>query len=180
MSVTTVMVSGSFWPREGGAERQLREILALLSDQGADAAVVSQVLEGSPRREFAPGAKIAIHRVGSRTAFAIAPRFGHALFVLAATWRALRLRPDVLVSLQFGAATVAASMAARILRIRHIIRLTGGGSATFRSEAEARASTPIGRILVRIGAGGTQKTIVAPAQHLLDDLQEFFPHSTCV
>ncbi|MGJ9411601.1 DapH/DapD/GlmU-related protein [Aeromicrobium sp. CF4.19] len=169
------LVSGSFWPREGGAERQLRTVLSELAASSERVQVVTQALPGQPKRYVDPHLPLTVHRVGSSAALSKAPRLGQLTFVVAAFLQVLCSRPATVVSLQFGSATVAASMAANIIRARHVVRLTGGGSETFRSEPEARASSSRGRLLVQIGTWGRGKLLIAPARHLLNDFSEFFP-----
>ena len=170
-----VLVCGSFFPREGGAERQMRSVLGRLGADGVRATVVTQVLEGQPRRATAPDTSIAIARVGSKFAFRRLPRLGQAVFLLAATLRAIRERPTAVVSLQFGSASLAGSLAARATRSRHVVRLTGGGTATHRSEPFARASNPLGRLLVHVICARDDLVVVAPAEHLLGDFRQAFP-----
>jgi hypothetical protein len=170
------LVSGSFHPREGGAERQMKQVLAGVAPAaGHDTRVVTQVLEGRTRRENLDESGISIERVGSRLLFKHIPRLGMVSFLLAALVRVLSLRPDVLISLQFGAATVAANLAARILRADHVIRLTGGGTDQFRSEPFGRAASRLGSLTVRWCARYSRTIVVAPAEHLMQDLHEAFP-----
>lgn len=162
-------------PREGGAEKQMRSVLAQLDAQGVQATVVTQVLEGQPRRAMVSGTGVAIERVGSRFAFRRLPRVGQGLFVLVALTRVVALRPTTVLSLQFGSASTAASLGARALGVKHIVRLTGGGTSVYRSESFARRSNPLGRLLVWLISTGPDVVVVAPAQHLLDDFKEAFP-----
>ncbi len=163
-------------PREGGAEKQMREVLARLEAGGASVRVVTQPIEHEPRRASIPGTTVLILRVGSLSAFRRAPRLAQILFCLVASFRVAVFRPKVVISLQFGAATVAASVAARVTGARHIIRLTGGGTSRYRSESVARANNWAGRRLVAIATGYRRVTVVAPAHHLLSDFQESFPN----
>lgn len=171
-----VMVSGSFWPREGGAERQMRAILDSVATSLRPSSVVTQVLEGEPRR--ARVGHVRVWRAGSSRLFRSTPRLAQFWFLLSATVRALSLRPGLLLSVQFGSATVAASLVARATSSAHIVRLTGGGTARHRSEPEARSSSSTGRLIVRFVTANPRCVVVAPAQHLLDDLAEFFPRTT--
>lgn len=169
------LVSGSFMPREGGAEKQMRQVLGRLSSGGARVRVVTQPIQHEPRRASIPGTSVQIQRVGSLGAFRRTPRLAQLLFCLVASFRVAVFRPRVIISLQFGAATVAASLAARVTGARHIIRLTGGGTSRYRSESVARADSWAGRRLVAIATGYRRVTLVAPAQHLLSDFKESFP-----
>lgn len=173
-----VLVSCSFYPREGGAERQLRSILAQLVKDGFSVAVVTQVIPGMvpDPSGFVDGVRI--YRVGSVLAFRKAPRLAGVLFILAALLRTLRMRPTLVLSLQMGTASAAAVSAARILRIPHVLRLTGGGSTRYRSEPVARAASRVGRTWSRLFSR-SRTVIAAPALHLLADFSLSFPGSPC-
>ena len=170
-----LLVAGSFYPREGGAERQLKAVLGHLETQGIECAVVTQGLRGLSHLDTVPQTNIRIFRVVNVTLFRVAPRLAQILFLLSATLRILRERPSVLISLQLGSATVAASIASRLLRVPHIVRLTGGGTTQFASEPFARASSAIGRRLVRFTLDRRRVFVVAPAEHLLHDMRVSFP-----
>jgi glycosyltransferase involved in cell wall biosynthesis len=172
-----VLVSGSFQPREGGAERQMREILQRLAAAGAEVFVITQVLAGSARREQLATSRVVIYRVGSLTALKRTPRLGQILFCLSAFCRLILIRPNAVVSLQFGSATTAASLGARAIRCEHVVRLTGGGSSMFRSEPVARAADPVGRRIVELVHRYSRARVVAPARHLLSDFRDSFPHA---
>lgn len=172
MSTDVVLVAGSFHPREGGAERQMRALLSELSSDGYRVLVVTQVLEGEPRRARVDGVNVT--RVGSRWLFRRAPRLAQVHFVAAAFVTALRNRPERLLSLQMGTASASAALAARTLQVPHVLRLTGGGTPTFASEPLRRSSTRIGRLWCRL-FDRPKTTVVAPARHLLDNYRESFP-----
>lgn len=168
-----LLVSGSFAPREGGAERQMREVLSTLADLGFSVGVLTQVLEGEPTSaEFCVGGKV--RRVGSLTAFKLFPRLGQVLFIADALYSAIRLRPDIVISLQMGTASFVAAVAARILRRPHVMRLTGGGTSQHRSEPIARSAHLIGRLWCSV-FDRNETTVVAPANHLLEDYDTAFP-----
>lgn len=169
-----VLFSGSFHPREGGAERQMKAVLSALKADAYSVAVVTQAIPTGdvPRREVIDG--IEVFRVGSRWMFGMVPRLGQVMFVAAAVWTGVRLRPRVAVSMQMGTASVAAALVARLVGGRRILRLTGGGTAKFRSEPMARAATRGGRWLASVVCSG-RFTVVAPARHLIDDFEASFP-----
>jgi glycosyltransferase involved in cell wall biosynthesis len=169
-----VLVCGSFAPREGGAERQMRAVLAGLSRSGYECHVVTQRLPDSPKSESIDG--ISVHRVGSFSAFNVHPRVGMVAYLLAALGASLRLRPGHIVSLQVGAASLAGSVVSRLVRCPHTVRLTGGGSARFRSEAFARSATLNGRLVTSLVLNRRKAVLVAPARHLIADFEECFPH----
>jgi len=173
VKTTVLLIAGSFYPREGGAERQMRSLLASVRSENGSAAVITQVLTPDiARRERVDN--INIHRVGSGWAFRHAPRAAQIIFMGCAVVRAIRLNPRILVSLQMGTASASAAIAARLLRREHILRLTGGGTDRFCSEPVARAATPLGRTWSRLFARRST-TIVAPAHHLIRDFTNSFP-----
>jgi len=152
----------------------MRHLLAGFARDGKSVAVITQRIPGSrlPKREDIDG--IDVRRVGSARLFTVQPKLAQVAFFGVALMTVVALRPRVLVSLQMGSASVAASLGARLFRVRHIVRLTGGGTATSRSEPIARAKSPVGRAVVRL-LSTRRTTLVAPAQHLLDDFSEVFP-----
>lgn len=161
-----VFVSGSFAPREGGAERQMRQILAHMVADGKTCLVLTQPVPGQPSREVIDG--IVVRRLGSPAAFALSHSLGKLTFLLSATIVAARARPDRLMSSMLGAASVSAAVAARLNRVPHILRLTGGGTERFRSEPVARASRLSSRLWCRL-FDRRHTVVVAPASHLLRD-----------
>ena len=169
------LASGSFWPREGGAERQLADVLRRLDSAGIGTVVVTQVLPASPRHDTLPDGSVRIFRVGSLSAFKSAPRIGQLVFFVSCFVRLLATRPTVIVSLQFGAASAAASLVSRLARVPHLIRLTGGGTERYRSEPMGRASSWAGRAIVWVCSANPRALVVAPARHLLADFREAFP-----
>ena len=172
-SKRVVLVSGSYKPREGGAERQWRAVLESLAADGVQCAVVTQVLDGEPRMENLNG--VEVYRVGSSFLFKAVPRLGMLSFLAAATVRAVGYRPSVVLSSMLGSASGAAAIAASLGRKSHVIRLTGGGTAAYRSEPLARASKWVSRLWCRAIAS-RRPTLVAPAEHLVRDYKVAFPH----
>lgn len=168
-----VLVSGSFLPREGGAERQMRLVLAGLAGSGHRTHVVTQRIKGAPPFEVVDS--IEVHRVGSLMAFDLNSRLGMVAFLIAAIVKTLRLAPTHLVSLQMGSASFAAGIVSRVRGVSHIVRLTGGGSAHFRSEAFARKASTFGRLFTKLLIDRPRTVLVAPARHLLEDFAECFP-----
>lgn len=173
MTERVVLISGSFAPREGGAERQMRRVLAGLAEEGYDCHVVTQRLNGLPHRQTVEG--VSVHRVGSLFAFSAHARLGMAFFLVSAALKGLSLRPDRIISLQLGAASAAATFVSRVLAVPQTVRLTGGGSAAFRSEAFARHSSWGGRLLTKWVVDRGTTILVAPARHLISDFEECFP-----
>lgn len=169
-----VLVAGSFWPREGGAERQLRQVLAAAEQTGLRCAVVTRALPREPRRAMVDG--IQVWRVGSTWLLAHLPKLGQLVCTAEQVRHLLRLRPRTAVSMQLGSASVAVALVRNVCRIRHIVRLTGGGTGSWRSEAWARRSTRLGRLVVGLVAR-RGIVVVSPAKHLLADLAEAFPAS---
>lgn len=103
------------------------------------------------------------------------PRLAHVIFLTSAVARIVIRRPDIVISLQLGSASVASSIGAKLSGgTRRVVRLTGGGTESYRSEAYARRASWKGRLLARISVAG-QTTLIAPATHLLEDFKEAFP-----
>lgn len=169
-----VLVSSSFWPREGGAERQLRQVLTTAAQEGLRCAVVTHVLPHQPRQASIDG--LHVHRVGSAWLIARLPRLGQVVCTLEQIRHLLRLRPRTAVSIQLGSASTAVALVRGLCRTRHLVRLTGGGTGQWRSEPWARRASRLGRLVVRIIAR-RGVTIISPAEHLLMDLAEAFPGS---
>jgi hypothetical protein len=171
------MVSGSYYPREGGAERQMRGVLENLAGAGRRAGVITQAVTGAPRTEILNG--VQIQRIGCVSLYIRVPPLGKLLFCIEAFLRLLVLRPRSVVSLQLGAASFAVCLAARVAPMRHIVRLTGGGTALHRSEPFWRASTRGGRMVVKAILSQRRATLVSPAKHLLEDFRLAFPNVEC-
>lgn len=170
---SVVLVAGSFHPREGGAERQMRMVLSRFAEGGHQVSVLTQAIEGRPLSEEIDG--IRVTRIGPIALYRRLPRIAHLWFAVAAAVRLTAIAPRTAVSLQFGAASAATAMAGRLRPgIRRVVRLTGGGTTVHRSEPYARASSARGRMLVRLACAG-RPTLVAPAHHLLDDFRTVFP-----
>jgi glycosyltransferase involved in cell wall biosynthesis len=164
--LSVVLVISSFTPREGGSERQLRQVLATLAERGHRCTVVTQVVPEQRRRTVVDGVRV--RRVGSLKLFRCAPGPGRLAFALAALAATLIARPSVVVSTQMGSASVAARMVSMLTGRPHVLRLTGGGGGSVdQSEVDLRAATGRGRLLMRL-AVGRRTMVVAPSIHLLD------------
>jgi len=177
MPVEVALVANSFSPREGGAERQMRSLLSGLQTSGRSTVVVTQVIPDVKQR-LATIDGVRVLRLGSRRLNRVAPRAAQVIFVVTAAVVVIAHRPRVVISLQMGTASAAAAMAARVLGIQHILRLTGGGTSRHASEPLARADSTLGRAWARF-FNRPRTTIVAPAQHLLRDFELSFPSFQC-
>ncbi|WP_082622957.1 glycosyltransferase [Terrabacter sp. Root85] len=166
-----LLASGSFSPREGGAEKQMRNVLSLAARSGASVSVVTQVIDGQPRRSSIDGVNVT--RVGSVSLFRGLPRIGQLLFTVLVFVHVLVRRPSAVISIQLGTASVGVALARRFCSFNHVVRLTGGGTATHRSEPFARGSSRVGRWAVRM-ITSKKVTIAAPAEHLLEDFRTVF------
>lgn len=141
----------SFFPREGGAERQLRRVGAdLAATHGWDVYVVAHRFDGLAADEVVDG--LHVIRV------ARPPTRAGSLWSTFRAARALRsLRPDVIVAVQSGSSAMSAALAARGQRqLPVVVRLTGG-------ELPTRGA----RGVMARRALETATAIVAPARHLL-------------
>lgn len=167
------LVSGSFYPREGGAERQLRAVLARMTQEGMSVQVYTQAILGELDSETIQG--IEVRRIGNPRMFERFPRISHVIFVGSVVVSLLRHTPKTMVTLQMGSASVAAAIVGRFRPgARRIVRLTGGGSEMHKSESYARAATRHGRLLAKVSTSGNT-ILAAPARHLLDDFKAVFP-----
>lgn len=166
-----LLAAGSYFPREGGAERQMRMVLEDFAERGLSTTVVTQALLGQSRNDVV--GRTCVRRTGSLRALELFPKVGQLSFFVGVFYWTLRLRPRVIVTLQIGSATAAAALANRLLRRPHLVRLTGGGTAQHRSEPLARAASPVGRLVVQI-LRPRVTTVVAPANHLLADFRDAF------
>lgn len=153
----------SFFPLEGGAERQLRHVLGLLaSDHDWDVTVVARRIDGTSPNELVEGLKIV--RVGtSRPTKAGA---SHAAMLSAGALRAAR--PDALIAIQAGFSALAAVVASLTSAHRPAtaLRLTGG--SVDGSELARRAMSPARRAAT-LRLLKTVDVIVSPAHHLLHE-----------
>ena len=157
---------GSWHPREGGSERQLRQVLPILGERGVEALVITQALPGQKRS--AEYDNVRVRRVGSAVLFRVAPRVGQLWFVVCVVAQGWVFRPTSVLSTQLGSASIAARVLSSLRRVPHVLRLTGGGAgAAEANEVTRRSSGRSGRFLMR-SALGRRTTVTAPAQHLLD------------
>ena len=166
-----VMLSGSYWPREGGQERQTKFVLEELSRRGWRCAVVTQALPDHPRHETING--VEVHRVGLLWAFRNVPRLGMVIAAGGAIEAAVRLRPRTIWSMMLGSQALAGAVASGLVGARHVVRIAGGGSEAHRSEAYARAASPLARVAIT-ALLATRPVMTAPARHLLKDVEDTF------
>lgn len=151
----------SFWPVEGGAERQLRHIVSdpalnrrfeirVFTWARDDAAEVTQVDGVAVHRLTAP-----LHRKAG---------FGTAVVGALARWR-----PDLVMSSHAGAATIGAGMYAAAARRPLVVRLPGATATVvpgrpYDGDPLARHTRkwPLLRTILR----GSRTTVVVPAEHM--------------
>ena len=154
----TLSISG-FFPREDGAERQLRFILEKLADDGFVTTVVTGGVEGRSAVDFV--GPLRIIGVGRVDQVALMRKLTKWFMGL---WRLFQSRPDVLLSSQLGVNTVMAAIIAIVLRKPHVVRLAGGSRNGF-SESEWRSEHRLNALMLR---GLLHRShFVAPAEHLL-------------
>lgn len=156
-------------PREGGAERQIRQVLTRLASEGFTCTVLTQSVDDVPRRASIDD--IEVVRISRASLFRRVPRLAAGWFLLEAAFRAVTIRPDVVVTLMLGAQSAAGGLASMAIGVPHILRLTGGGGGRGRSEPMAKSSTYRGRQLIRLSTCN-RPVIVAPSNHLLEDFVE--------
>lgn len=168
-----VLLSGSFFPREGGAERQMKSVLQRLESSGIRTLVLTLPAVGA--RSYDRVGDVAVRRIGSYALFRKMPRLSSVIYVVVAAVLLAVVQPRAVVSLQMGSASVAGSLGTLSRRsVKRYVRLTGGGTSRFKSEAFARAASWKGRLLVGL-VMLRRPVVVAPARHLLSDFKEKFP-----
>lgn len=165
------LVCSSFWPIEGGAERQLREVFGS-----------PEVLDRCNTRVFAEpqnraGAFGQLEICGGNTR----PRTqhqAHAEFVFRTLTGLHTWRPKIVISSQVGLATGLAGQYAAMRGIPHVVRLAssgvlptpGGGYDLDPLGRRTRKWVAMRRLLFR---GACE--FVAPAEHLLDEVVAQYP-----
>ncbi len=163
--VVRIAVSISdFAPREGGAERQLRQVLQELDRRLFQTLVVAQNNDGLPAHSLA--GDISVVRVGRRRGRSFAVSKANALLSVGLALPTLaRFKPDVIVCSQLNSATFAAASLRGFLE-SHSSFVLAGGSATG-SETEVLSRQFVRR---RIYAPIVRRStsVVAPANHLFD------------
>ena len=160
-----VLSSDSYFPLEGGAERQLRHVLERLPEPW-EPVVVARGLAGEP--DGVVRGHVRVVRVGP----AAGGRLGALRYAAAARRVIVRERPDVVVGIQTGASSAAAALAVRRLRPSPplVVRLTGvvpeGTDLEVQGQSLPRRS--VGELVLRSAA-----VVVAPARYLLDHAGPF-------
>lgn len=160
------VVINAFWPVEGGAERQLRQVLQELGTRrGADITVVTRPVSGTDDEEALSGMRVLrVPHVLNRTP---APT-QRLLFSGTAVAMLTRLRPSIVISSQLDAATIASGVYSAARRIPQIVRLAGGASdESGRTAGDIeRLSGARGRLITTVLARPNVR-VVAPASHLV-------------
>jgi glycosyltransferase involved in cell wall biosynthesis len=166
--MSLLLIIGSFSPREGGAERQFRQLGGEFARRGASLTVVTQRLVGEPKRAEFEGCTV--YRAGWNRVMRRYPRLGLMSFFLDGLLFAMRAeRPSGVISTQFGSASVLAAVVGRLRSLPRAVRLTGGGTGKLNySEVERRSASAVGRLLMRISLS-RNAILVAPAKHLTDE-----------
>lgn len=168
------LFTSNFYPIEGGAERQLRQVL----EYGVENLSWKVTLVSATTNDAAVREARATLPFDFRS-----PRANNAIMrkahLLSASLRARKRRGassecTVVVSTELGAATTGAWITSERLRVPHIVRLGGGGSSQAIAEPSARkgrmARARIGRVVAN-----SRCTVVAPSQHILDDALANYP-----
>ncbi|WP_431190337.1 glycosyltransferase [Janibacter cremeus] len=169
-----VLLTSSFYPVEGGAERQLRTVLGSLHEDIDTSVVTRNTGAQLPKDVHDTPEELRVVRVGWPPLFrGRLKALGQIYFLTVGTIRAIQAKPETVLSLQLGAASTAASIAARSTSASHIIRLTGGARMGARSEPVARSQKWPSRLHMRWITKGA--TLVAPGRHLLRDAEEHLP-----
>lgn len=166
--IQVAVLTSSFAPREGGAERQLRQVFGELQKAGTvNATIYTEAIVGQPRTELMGGLRVRRVPVGrvAATSMGSKPAYGAFLFS-----RLVSDRPDVVVSSQLGVATLVGGAYARTANRSLIVRLSGAGPRPRADswdhfdplEQQSKKWPFLKRILCR-----SDTRIVAPAEHML-------------
>ncbi len=159
------VITSSFWPLEGGAERQLRQVLQLIVD--SDAADVNIFTEPNETPGETSAVNLNVFRpppvmrkiLGTKVSFALRSLLG-----------LLGTKPDVVLSSQAGLASLVGAVYSRLFGVPLVIRLAGSGERrTITDDIETyplNEDTRYGRLLASM-ISASQITITAPAQHIL-------------
>lgn len=172
--IRVALVTSSFWPREGGAERQLRRVFSSSAFDGDFVVrVFTESISGVARSTN--WCDLEVRRPSTSAARVLGAR---GSFALTAMSDLSRFRPDIVVSSQVGLATVIAGEYCRLRGIAHIIRLASGGVVPRAdggfSEFPLCENTRKWS-LIRPIVSRERCRIVAPAEHLADLVRGVHP-----
>jgi glycosyltransferase involved in cell wall biosynthesis len=176
-ALRVAVLTVDWWPLGGGAERQMYQALRATQPLGHfDIHIFTKALSGQPARESY--ANCTVHRL---RAVHGTTRFSSASFAVGAFWRTLWLRPDIIVGSMVQSATFTAYFCSLLIKKPLVVRLAGGG-LTSEGLVETEVDTVLRtrkRSVVRALFRSSRTTVIAPAQHLLDDpaLEDLVPAS---
>lgn len=152
------LVSASFFPKEGGAERQLRQVLSSKSLAASyDCWVVTR---GRP----------AFHIVDVQRAVTPASHGMKAFFYLETLKRLNDVRPDAVIASQVGVETGAASIYCALTKTPLAVRLSGGGVPVSGENrwVVRRVPQPV-KMALRVAGDRVPMVLVSPSQRLMVD-----------
>lgn len=116
------MVIQRYLPHVGGAERQLQQLAPRLKDLGYDLHILTRHEKGLKRYEVIDG--VPVHRLPASGPKPLAA----ATFTLAALWRLLRIRPDVIHAHEILTPASIALYARSLLHRPILVKILRGGA----------------------------------------------------
>ncbi|HVC09713.1 MAG TPA: glycosyltransferase family 4 protein [Elusimicrobiota bacterium] len=142
--LSVAMVSASFYPYIGGAEKQALELAAALESGGARVTVLTRRLRGLPAEETVRGVRVIRLRCLGQKGFFNAASFGFSLFFHLLNQSAFY---DAFHAHLAGSPALAAAMAGRFLNKPVWVKLGGGRGV---GELSGSAKTIPGRLKLRL------------------------------
>jgi len=119
--IQVAMIIQSYWPRIGGAERQLASLAPLLKARGVDIQVITRRYTGMAAYEIVD--EVPVHRLPAPRPKALAS----AVFTAAALRLLKRQRPDLLHAHELLSPTTAGIAAKRLFGIPLVVKVLRGG-----------------------------------------------------
>lgn len=154
--------SGTWYPQEGGAEKQLRQVSAGLVGFGWQVSIIAGHI-GDPALASDPSGDVSVERVRVPDYVGPANRLAARPSVLTKSiGRGVRSRPDVVLASLLGTASTAAIAVSRLARCPLVLRVGGNTAGQVASSPVRRAGA---EFLIR-----SSDIIVANAPHLLDQI----------
>ena len=160
-----VMVSASFHPHIGGAEKQALELSVALRARGMPVLVATRRLSGFPVEEEIRG--VPVHRLWRAGTGLI----DAATFLASLSWFLFRRRASyaAIHAHLAGSPALAAALMGRLLDKRVVVKLGGGAGI---GELAVSAKTPAGRIKLKLFTL-LRPRFIAVAQELADEARRY-------
>lgn len=164
-SLSVVMLSASFHPYVGGAEKQALELSAALRARGAEVRVLTRRVPGLPRKDEARG--VPILRL-----WCLGSGFTNAATFMLSSFAWLLVMADSYDAIHVhlaGSPALAAALAGWLLQKPVVVKLGGGRGI---GELAASAKTAGGRLKLRLLAA-LRPRFVAVAKDLADEAAQY-------